>query len=629
MKGLIFDCETDGFVADLTRIHCIAYQEIGGDGLVRSVGGLTDEKVRGFLSHLEEAPELWGHNILKFDLAAIQKVYPTFRPKGLMRDTEVISHLIWPEMKQNDFNFMRKNPNFPGKLIGRHSLKAWGYRLGVLKGTFKEEEGGPDSDRWAKWSQEMEDYCRQDVVVTSKLRDLILSKKYSEEAIQLEHDFKRTIILQEHVGFPFDVAAASHLYGELGARRSMLEKKLQILFPPIQHEDTFIPKVNSTKFGYQKGVPFIKRHTETFKPTSEDHIVSRLKATRGWEPKKFGKLDGKAAFDDDVMSGLKVGGKNVDGWVEVDYISEYRDVNKIIAMLAEGKNAWLKLEKNGRIHGGVNTNGAVTGRCTHMKPNMGQIPKEGELGHACRQLFHADGRVLVGADASGLELRMLAHFMGKFDGGSYAKVVTEGDVHTVNQQAAGLPTRANAKTFIYGFLYGAGDGKIGSIVGKGSAEGKVLRARFLKGLPALKRLKDMVQEAIRQRGYLVGLDGRHLNIRSPHSALNTLLQSAGAICVKKATVLFHQEMARQGLLGEEGKEYFLGSLFLPICFRYREVPAMVAHVHDEVQVITTKGTEGQVGQLFIDAIRKTGEHFKLRCPLDGTAKSGRTWADTH
>lgn len=637
MREIIFDTESNGFVEQLTKIHCIALTD-PETGAVRSFGGHTDEKVRGVLSHLEAADVLVGHNILKHDIPALQKVYPAFKPRGEIRDTVVCSRLIWPEIANLDFSFIRKGKDFPTKLIGKHSLKAWGYRLGELKGAYAESDEGEDA--WANWTQEMQDYCEQDVRVTKKLWALIKSKNYSQTAITLEHEFQKYIAWQEAVGFPFDEAAAKALYAELAARRNQLEKELLPFFPPWEVRTKFTPRVNSKKLGYVRGVEAEKVKTIHFNPRSHDHIAQRLIKQRGWEPVDFTD-SGKPKTDGEILNRL---GKE---WPECALLSEHVEIQKIIGMLAEGKHGWLKVVKNGRIHGKVITNGAVTGRCAHFAPNLGQIPKEGDLGKRCRALFTSiPGYKLVGADASGLELRCLGHYMAKYDGGTYITIVTTGDVHTANQHAAGLPTRSNAKTFIYAFLYGAGGWKIGVIVGVTDEEiehlkqthpsqwkkaiktlekrkmsaspvntalevkGNALKDRFLKNLPALKLLKDAIAETVRQRGYLVGLDGRHLNIRSPHSALNTLLQSAGALLVKVATVFFHSELSTRGW-DKDGTVY------------------PVVHVHDEVQIMVREGREKEVGELFVHCIQRAGEFFKFRCPLDGEWKAGENWKDTH
>jgi len=268
--------------------------------------------------------------------------------------------------------------------------------------------------------------------------------------------------------------------------------------------------------------------------------------------------------------------------------------------------------KGGRIHGQVNTNGAATGRCTHNRPNIAQTPSVGApFGTDCRALFHAPtGYDLVGADLSGLELRCLAHFMAKYDDGAYIDVVLNGDIHSVNQKAAGLPTRNSAKTFIYGFLYGAGPAKIGSIVDGSEKEGRKLINKFMKATPALKQLRDAVGAAVEKNNHLAGLDGRILPVRSPHAALNTLLQGAGALLAKQATVILYQNLTAKG-------------------YKWGEDYAQVAHVHDEVQLIARKEIADDVGKEAVKSFQLAGEHFKFRCEVTGEYKVGSNWANTH
>ena len=289
--------------------------------------------------------------------------------------------------------------------------------------------------------------------------------------------------------------------------------------------------------------------------------------------------------------------------------NKYLLVSKRIGMLAEGSEAWLKsVKKDGRVYGYVNHNGAVTGRCTHRGPNMAQVPAVySPYGTECRSLFIAPpGRMLVGVDASGLELRCLGHYMAKYDKGAYVRELLEGDIHTANQNAAGLPTRSDAKVFIYAFLYGAGPAKIGAIVGGSYREGKELQNRFLTKVPALKQLKEDVAYAVEERGCLIGLDGRRLSVRSKHSALNTLLQSAGALIMKQSTINMNRTLRNHGI-------------------DYKQV----AHIHDELQFEVKEDEAHQAADLLPACITQAGEQFKFRCPLDGEAKVGKNWAETH
>lgn len=609
MGEVIFDIEANGLLQDkrektgtitpaLTRIHCIGLAD-GTDAPRRSFGGKTDEKVREVLSHLEDAAVLVGHNIVKFDIPALQKVYPAFKPRGLIRDTLVISRLIWSEITDQDFALLRKNPHaLPMRLLGRHSLEAWGYRLNLHKGKY--DKG------WAEWSQEMQDYCERDIEVTQKFWRVIKSKAYSEEAIQLEHDFQDIIFKQELEGFPFDEKAGQELFSELAAKRAELEQQLAVHFPPWEKttKRTLVPKRDNKTRGYVTGVPkdIYTTRTITFNPRSADHVAERLKVQRQWEPLVFTDTN-KVRVDGDVLEGL------AKAWPECKLLAEHHEYQKIISMLAEGKTPWLKVVKNGRIHGEVNTNGTVTGRCAHFNPNLGNIPKKGALGKRCRALFTAiPGWKLLGVDASGLELRCMAHYLQPYDGGAYIELVLHGDVHTNNQKAMNLPTRDLAKPAYYAWVYGAGNAKMGLLIGGGEDAGKRMKAGLLKGIPALGVLKDAVAEKAKQTGSIKGVDGRIIPVRAAYSSLNTLLQSAGAVLVKKATVIFHRDLAVSGLTEH-----------------YKQV----CHIHDEIEGLVREGYEERVGNIAKAAFKKAGEHFKFRCTLDGEWKSGANWRDVH
>lgn len=606
--AVLFDIETNGLLETTTTIHCICAM----DWLTKETFTFGPGHINEGLQYLSKAPLLVAHNGLCFDMQVIAKLAPAYAMPRCF-DTLVASRLIYTDLLDRDFRMIatqkkRKGVVMPAKLAGTHKLESWGYRLGCYKGDYGKQENA-----WEYWSQEMQDYCEQDVQVLAKLYDRILSEQYSPVAFALEHEFQEVIFKQEQAGVPFDEDGAQHLYADLCAKRDDLKKQLQDIFPPEIEEEVFIPKVNNKTRGYVKGEPFIKRKTVEFNPQSRDMIADRLMKTYGWKPSEFTET-GQPKVDDDVLQGLD--------YPACKLLSEYLEIAKVIGMLAEGKNGWLKLiGQDKRIHGRVITNGAVTGRCTHSRPNLAQIPAHGTYGKECRALFIADPKhkdwVQVGADASGLELRMLAHYMGKYDGGKYGEIILGGDIHTANQKAAGLATRDNAKTFIYAFLYGAGDAKIGSIVAPGTSEagqakvGKQLKTKFFRAIPAVKQLVDAVQHRAKQVGYLYGLDRRRLHVRSSHSALNTLLQSAGAVLVKMATVLFHKEAERR--------------------FRWKQnyQYVQVLHVHDEAQFQCHKDIAEDIGKLFVECIELAGQYFGLRCPTTGEYKIGPNWAETH
>jgi hypothetical protein len=262
-------------------------------------------------------------------------------------------------------------------------------------------------------------------------------------AIKLEHEIQWLMAKQVRNGFPFNEGKAAVLYSTLSQRRADLERELKDFFGSWEVKLTdFIPKRDNKARGYKAGVPVPRSKIVEFNPSSRDHIADRLQNLYGWKPEKFTD-GGKPMVDEVVLSGL--------AYPPCKLLTEYLLVAKRIAQLAEGAQAWLKLVKKGRIHGSINPNGAVTGRATHAYPNIAQVPSSSSpYGHECRELFEIpEGwSALVGADASGLELRCLAHFMAKWDGGAYGDVLLNGDIHTENQKAAGLPTRNNAKTFI-------------------------------------------------------------------------------------------------------------------------------------------------------------------------------------
>ena len=569
---LIFDLETDGLLDDVTKVHCIVTQDTE-TGDVRTY---DPTQIDLALEVLENADRIGGHNVMAYDIPVLRKLYD-FKYNGKLFDTLVASRLIWPNMKEKD---MLKR-TVDNKLIGSHSLKAWGQRLKFHKGDYGEQD-----EAWDAYTQQMLDYCVQDVALNVKLYELILSKKYPEEPMRLEHEMNRLLIKQQEEGFPFDVPKAQKLYTFLSARKQVIETDL-------------INKLDPT-------IIVLKTKTKTipFNPASRQQIADRLQKL-GWKPEEF-TPSGEPKVDEKILAGIDL--------PEAALLTEFLMLNKRLGQLGNGKQAWLKLEKAGRIHGRVNHMGAVTSRCTHSDPNVAQVPSAGAaFGKECRELFHApSGYSLLGADASGLELRCLAHYMNRFDGGRYGKEILEGDIHTANQEAAGLATRPQAKTFIYGFLYGAGNEKIGQIIGKGAKEGGQIKKRFLAKTPALKKLTEALNNKLEnQRGekFINGLDGRLIPIRHPHAALNTLLQSAGAIICKKWYATVENMIRAKGYTNEE--------------------VTIVAFVHDEVQILVKKGLEDEIGEITKAAIKETERAYNFKCPLDSEFQVGTSWAETH
>ena len=566
---LIFEIEADHLLEQVTKVWCIVARDVD----TGQIYTFDPDEIEQGLDLLGKADCLVGHNIIDYDLRVLKKLYD-FDYKGEVIDTLVCTRTIWPNIVELDY----QQGNFPQKLTGSHSLKAWGYRLGELKDDF-----GSNSESFGEYSDGMLDYCVQDTRVTEALYNKIEGQAFSPEALALEHRLHTLLVQQQEHGFPFNVDEARKLHVKLEARRSEIEQELQ---------DTFEPTIVELK---------TKTKVIPFNPASRQQIADRL-MKRGWKPEEFTNT-GEPKVDERVLSQIEM--------PEAKLLTEYLMLNKRIGQLATGNQAWLKLEKEGRLHGRVNHMGAVTSRCTANNPNLQQVPSvSAPFGKECRSLFHAPtGYSLLGADASGLELRCLGHYMAAYDAGEYAKEVVNGDIHSKNQESAGLPTRSNAKTFIYGFLYGAGDEKIGKIIGKGATEGRKIKSQFLKKTPALKKLREAASKAAKNRGWLKGLDGRIIPIRHSHAALNTLLQSAGAIICKTWYVQIEELLRLHGYT--------------------REDVTIVAFIHDEVQLLVREGLEEEIGKLTKDAMWDVEELFKFRCPLDSEFKHGSTWADTH
>lgn len=605
MPATIFDIETtaiDNFrtLEGLERIHCLVIRQ--GD----QVESYHGDNLEQGLDILRMADVIVGHNAIGFDIPAIQRLYPDWKPEGSVRDTLVMARLHWPDQKKEDFALVHSG--YPKPLIGSHSLKAWGYRLGVHKGNY-----GEQPNAWHEFSDEMLDYCIQDTLVTQKLWDAVTAQDDSSTSIVLEHEFARIIDQQINTGFAFDTHAAASLYAEWAGQRDKMRRELVSQFPPAKEVmktpaywladgDHYPTKSAAKKVGYKdaeitRGPNKVKEIP--FNPDSRPQIARCLIDKYGWEPEAYTD-NGQPKIDESILKALP--------FEEAKLLVDYLTLSKRIGQLAEGKEAWIKLEQEGRIHGYVNTNGTVTGRCTHSRPNVAQVPAcNAPYGGECRSLFIApEGKRLVGVDASGLELRCLAHYLWRYDDGKYADIILNGDIHTANQKAAGLETRDQAKTFIYGWLYGAGPPKIGSIVDGTAKDGQRLMSRFLKRMPALKHLKDSITSTLEKRDYLVGLDGRRIPIRSKHSALNALLQSAGAVIMKQATIDADRSHRKAGLTAKQ-----------------------VAHIHDEIQYETEPEEAENVGILAVKAIQMAGQPFGFRCPLDGEYRVGNNWAETH
>ena len=445
---LYFDIETNGLLADVTQGHCLVIIDDANNVEAYTPATFAKGAMR-LLSALRDGENICGHNIINYDIPVLEKLVPTFRVRREWRsqciDTLVLARLLWGHIKDNDYALIRRGC-LPAQLAGRQSLKAWGYRLGVLKGTYGEQE-----DAWAEYDEEMLKYCIQDVTITKRLYEYLMRGEPPAKAVELEHKMQWLMSQQERNGFPFDLQKALKLQQVLEARFAVLSTKLVTICPQIP-DKVFVPKRDNKSKGYIKGVP-IQRYKD-FNPSSRQQIEWVLNNKFNYMPDNADCYDedtGNLKLDDATFAYISIDATATPELQELAKIfSEYFVVSKRLGQLAEGKQAWLKnIGTDGRIHGSVNPCGTVTGRATHSNPNVAQVPHVGSpYGQECRELFSApDGWYEVGVDACGLELRCLAHYLYPYDKGAYAHTILNGDIHTLNQQAAGLPTRNSAKTF--------------------------------------------------------------------------------------------------------------------------------------------------------------------------------------
>ncbi|WP_032894213.1 DNA polymerase [Mesorhizobium sp. L2C067A000] len=628
-----FDIEGDGLLDTITKLHCLWLKDFITGERFDFADQPGYRPIADGLRMLMEADLIVGHNIIKFDIAAIQKLYPWFViDETKVVDTVVASRMIWTNLVDADMANIRANrTTLTASLAGWHSLEAWGHRLGLWKGDYSKnkaaevaEERGLDPKKdekeimrlvWAEWSPEMHEYCGQDVEVTEAFYRKVLSKKPSQQAMEIEMGVCFIIAQMERNGFGFNVENAEKLLHQLQVLRAELAESLRSIFKPwyVRDGKPWTPKKDNAKFGYMAGCSIQKIKLNVFNPNSNDQIADRFIKLYGWKPIEL-TPSGKPKLDETVLEDLP--------YPEAKELYRYKMIQKRIGQIAEGDQAWLSAVKpDGNVYTTTNTGGTVSGRASHSNFNVGQVPScDKEFGPECRECFGPTtkfrrlGWKQLGCDVSGLELRMLGHFMYRHDDGEYANEVVNGDVHTKNQKAAGLPSRSIAKRWFYAFLYGSGLALLGLIAGGDDKLGRKLKRNVMKGLPALKALIDGIKKKVEQTKSLRGLDGRILFSRSPHSALNLLLQSAGAVMCKLWIIEFVKLLKEHNL--------------------YQTKVRIMAWVHDELQMeiapdlIREDGTS-IVGELCVKAIEKAGQMLNLRVPLTGEYKIGNNWKDCH
>ena len=550
MKRLVVDIETDSL--DAKEIFCIVAKDLDDDRIYT----FTQKNMEYCKPLLEQSDILVMHNGVSFDAPVLKRLLGCNIPLSKIRDTLLLSQLADP---------MRE---------GGHSLAAWGEKLGFAKIEFED---------FSRYSDEMLKYCIRDVELTAKVYTTLVPelKKFSPRSIKLEHQIRAIIDKQEENGFALDEPKAMQLLAKLTDESEQIKQQLQDVFKPI------VEQRYSEKTGNR-----LKDKVTVFNPASRKQIAERL-MDLGWQPQKHTEK-GQPIVAEEVLEKLDI--------PEAKLIARYLMLEKRASQI----KSWLEhVDDDGKVHGKVLTLRTISGRMAHTSPNMAQIPAVySPYGKECRDVWttSSDNYILLGSDASSLELRMLAHYLNDKD---FTREVVEGDVHAANQRAAGLPTRDNAKTFIYAFIYGAGAAKIGQIVNGTARDGQKLIDNFLNNMPALKTLRHKVDK-LASRGYILGLDGRILRVRQAHAAMNLLLQGAGAIVCKEWLKFITIEATKRKL------DYKL-----------------VASIHDEYQFEVRKEHAEELGSVTATAMKLTEQSLKVRCPLDSEYKLGKSWAETH
>lgn len=562
---IVCDIETDAI--DATVIWCIVCKDIDTGEIY--VYGPDDLPLSSFNSFANEVTEWWGHNFLCFDAPIIRRLLGIRISISQINDTLIMSRM---------FSVYRHKG---------HGLGAWGQRLNFSKGDFTD---------FSQYTPEMRAYCIQDVEVTDRVRQYLIKEGQgcSEISIRLEHDVTYVLQQQQLNGFYLDEEKAFKLLAQCRGEAEQIEEEIKELFPPKW--------VAIRKNKYSTAVEL-----REFNLRSHKQRIERLDPY--WKPYIRTKTGKSFQVCEENLATLKPNAP-----VALKKFSRFL----ILTSRADAVQSWLNaLGKDGRVHGTIISVGATTHRCSHNSPNLANVPalvsRSGDkqlYGKECRECWtipDPDRRVLVGTDASGIQLRVLAHHIGSE---AYIKEILSGDIHTANMNAMNqhkeiAKHRQVVKTFIYAWLLGAQDAKVAEILDCSIVDSRLAQELFIESIPGLKELlirKDMAAK----RGYFLGLDGRRIPCSSKHKILSVYLQGDESIIMKKANVLWYREAIKRGIDFKQ-----------------------CAFVHDEWQTEVEKERADELGQLQVQSIIKAGQIFKMRCPLNGEYKIGTNWCETH
>lgn len=578
------DIEADSLTP--TRIWCVVVQNVRRGNLV------TFTNPDDFRHFVDDQPRVFvGHNIISFDAPALRSVWGVDLPVDQLIDTLVLSYLWYPQ-----------NP-------AGHSLDAWAKVLDPASPKLAFND-------WSQYSKEMLDYCIQDVQITTRLFkhlcDVMTARRYSNQSAWIEHHTRAIVDEQQRRGFFFDVAAATALRDQLRQRETELAHTIHEVFPPeLVVQNTYDYRLKADGQPYASYIRHVEQYPkiqfnrsgtkyrvydwELFNIGSPKQRVERLMKV-GWKPKTF-TPKGAPKVDEDSLVAFAEKSGNAAATAMAEWLVCNGRANMIRTWLNEVQN-------DSRIHGRVFSCGAGTRRMRHTQPNTANIPSvDAKYGVECRSLWGVpdEGRRLVGCDAAGLEGRVLVHYLGNPAAAAY---FLEGDPHQSNADAVGYERRPT-KNLFYAFMYGASNKKLGSMVGKGHAEGERIRNALKRAVPGLDALVAKIeQEYEANDGWLETIDGGYVRCPSPHAALNYKLQSAGGILMKRA-----QMVATERLVG------------------YDAFP--VANIHDEWQYECEARVAHQVGGILVQSIQEAGRLLNFNIEMDGAYSVGNNWAETH
>ena len=603
-RRVVCDVETNGLLPKVDTVWCIVCKEWDtGDKTY-----FTPDTLDQFEEFAEGVDEWVGHNFVAYDLRVLRKILGVKIKPSRVWDTLLISRL--------------QNSNREGG----HSLANWGRILDFSKG---------DHDEWDEYSEEMLGYCDNDVELTYRVAVALKlegGKRGSRLSEQIEHAVQHLLENQKEHGFALDVPKAHKLFTLVKSRAQELERIILEELKPIAKPVSVVkPRYKKNGDLSTVGLKFLGKNWSTaagpmtrikwqeFNLNSPRQKLERLEGY--WDPKVRTKYYRKLLdlrrqkkltveeFEEKSARTWQLCDENLetiydDAPQALRYLGEY-------AMCSSRSNeieGWFDgLTSDNRVHGSVFSIGSGTHRMSHQAPNMANIPgRDSPYGPECRSCWTVDNPdtyCLLGTDAVGIQLRLLAHYMNDPD---YIKEVVDGDIHTKNQKAASLKPRDLAKTFIYAWLMGAGSERIGRIIGGTPKDGRSTTDRFLDNTPALAEFKlHQIARAARNGG-LVGFDGRWIWIKSEHFGMSVYLQG-GESCVMKWAMLDWHRKARQAELDFK----------------------QVAVVHDEFQTEVLREHADQLGEIQCQSIRDAGEFFKLNCPMDGEYRIGNNWQETH